>query len=137
MFEIPKIKPFNILNKIKNKITLGFDPKLFTEFSLKLNFKDSCNLVPINNNLIDEVFNLKNNYKIREFYYLNKFVAGEKIATLSLSSEVVILRARIGPLDKHSNADLWKNIFFFSKDLSIPPNTCTNCSASSINTGVL
>ena len=81
IFEIPKIKPFNILNKIKNKITLGFDPKLFTELSLKLNFKNSCNLVPINNNLIDEVFNLKNNYKIREFYYLNKFVAGEKITS--------------------------------------------------------
>ena len=81
IFEIPKIKPFNILNKIKNKITLGFDPKLFTELSLKLNFKNSCNLVPINNNLIDEIFNLKNNYKIREFYYLNKFVAGEKITS--------------------------------------------------------
>ena len=66
-----------------------------------------------------------------------ELVAGEKIATLSLSSAVVMLRAKIGPLDKHSNADLWKNIFFFSNDLSIPPNTCTNCSASSINTGVL
>jgi len=79
IFEIPKIKPFDVLKKEKNKLTLGFDPKLFTEISLKSNFKDSCNLSPINKNLIDEIFNLKNNYKIKEFYYLNDNVAGEKI----------------------------------------------------------
>ena len=67
----------------------------------------------------------------------DELVAGENKATLSSESAVVMLRAKIGPLDKHSNADLWKNIFFFSKDLSIPPKTCTNCSASSISTGVL
>ena len=93
IFEIPKIKPFDVLNKIKKKLTLGFDPKLFTEFSLKLNFKDSSNLVPINNNLIDEIFNLKNNYKIREFYCLNKFVAGEKI-TSKLNRLTSILKSK-------------------------------------------
>ena len=48
IFEIPKIRPFDVLKKRKNKLTLGFDPKLFTEISLKSNFKDSCNLSPIN-----------------------------------------------------------------------------------------
>ena len=81
IFEIPKIRPFNILNKIKDKLTLGFDPKLFTEITLKSNFKDSCNLIPIKNNLIDEIFNLKNNSKIKEFYCLNKTVTGEKITS--------------------------------------------------------
>ena len=79
IFEIPKIRPFDVLKKRKNKLTLGFDPKLFTEISLKSNFKDSCNLSPINKNLVDEIFNLKNNYKIKEFYCLNDNVAGEKI----------------------------------------------------------
>ena len=93
IFEIPKIRPFDVLKKIKNKLTLGFDPKLFTEFSLKSNFKDTCNLIPINNNLIDEIFNLKNNYKIREFYCLNEVVVGEKI-TSKLKKLTSILKKR-------------------------------------------
>jgi len=79
IFEIPKITPFNILKKKEHKLTLGFDPKLFTEKSLKSNFRDSCSLMPINNNLIDEIFNLKKNFKTREFYCLSETVAGEKI----------------------------------------------------------
>ena len=81
IFEIPKIRPFDVLKKRKDKLVLGFDPKLFTEFSLKSNFSDTCNLIPINNNLIDEIFNLKNNYKTKEFYCLNEIVAGEKITS--------------------------------------------------------
>ena len=57
IFEIPKTRPFNILKIRKDKIKLGFDPKLFTEISLKSNFRDSCDLIPISNNLIDEIFN--------------------------------------------------------------------------------
>ena len=79
IFEIPKIRPFDVLKKRKNKVTLGVDPKLFTEFNLKLNFRDSCNLSPINKNLIDKIFNLKNNYKTREFYFLKDSIVGEKI----------------------------------------------------------
>jgi len=79
IFEIPKIKPFKVLKKSKTKLTLGFDPKLFTEYSLKSNFGDSCNLIAINNNLIDEIYNLKKRYKPREFYCLSEIVAGEKI----------------------------------------------------------
>jgi len=81
IFEIPRVRPFDVLKKRKDKLILGFDPKLFTEFSLKSNFRDTCNLTPINNNLIDEIFNLKNNYKTREFYCLNEITAGEKITS--------------------------------------------------------
>ena len=79
IFEIPKTRPFNVLKKKIGKLTLGFDPKLFTELSLKSNFRNSCNLIPVNNNLIDEIFNLKNNSKTKEFYSLSDNVAGEKI----------------------------------------------------------
>ena len=79
IYEIPKIRPFDVLKKLKDKLTLGFDPKLFTEISLKSNFRDSCNLIPVYNNLIDEVFNLKNSSKTKEFYCLNENAAGEKI----------------------------------------------------------
>ena len=81
IFEIPKIRPFNVLKKLKDKLKLGFDPKLFTEINLKSNFRDSCNLIPISNNLIDEIFNLKKNDKIKEFYCLSKNIAGEKISS--------------------------------------------------------
>ena len=81
IFEVPKIRPHELLKKRKVKLKLGFDPKLFTDLSLKLNFRDSCELIPINNNLIDDIFNLKNNYKSKEFYCLSEIVAGEKITS--------------------------------------------------------
>ena len=81
IFEIPKIRPFDVLNKRKVKPKLGFDPKLFTEISLKSNFRDSCNLIPIRNNLIDKIYNLKNNYKSKKFYCLSEIVTGEKITS--------------------------------------------------------
>ena len=81
IFEIPKIKPSDVIKKNGNKLKLGFDPKLFTEISLKMHFGESCNLVPINKNLIDQIYKLKKSYKIKEFYTLNKIVAGEKITS--------------------------------------------------------
>tara|TARA_Y100000590_G_scaffold408436_1_gene499531 strand:+ start:320 stop:2017 length:1698 start_codon:yes stop_codon:yes gene_type:complete len=81
IYEIPKIRPFDILKKEKQKLTLGFDPKLFTEIGLKLNFKDTCDLKPIKNNLIDEIFGLTKNSKIKEFYYLNENIVGQKISS--------------------------------------------------------
>ena len=68
IFEIPKTMPFEVIKKFKKRITLGFDPKLFTENNLKVYFKNSCNLMPINNNLIDKIYTFKSNYKI---YYNN------------------------------------------------------------------
>ena len=93
IFEIPKVRPFEVIKKIKHKLTLGFDPKLFTEISLKANFKNICNLVPVNNNLVDEIFNLKNNNKIKEFYCLNENIAGERI-TSKLNRLSSILKKR-------------------------------------------
>ena len=95
IFEIPKIRPFDLITKIKNKLTLGFDPKLFTEISLKSNFRDSCNLIPINSNLIDEIFNLKNNYKVKEFYCLNEIVAGEKITSKLYKLSSILKKKKI------------------------------------------
>jgi Xaa-Pro aminopeptidase len=95
IFEIPKIRPFDLLKKRKDKMTLGFDPKLFTEISLKSNFRDSCNLIPINNNLIDEIFNLKNNCKVKEFYCLNEIVTGEKITSKLYKLSSILKKKKI------------------------------------------
>jgi len=95
IFEIPKIRPFDIIKKIKNKLKLGFDPKLFTESGLKSNFRDSCKLIPINDNLIDKIFNLKNNYKIKKFYSLNEIVSGEKITSKLYKLSSILKKKKI------------------------------------------
>ena len=73
IFEIPLIWPRNIFESLKNKVNIGFDPKLFTYNSLKNYFHDTCNLLPINENLFN---NAKNKNK-NKFYNLNEKVVGE------------------------------------------------------------
>ena len=53
ILEIPKINPGSVIYSSKNKIKLGFDPKLFTKSTLIRQFKPFCDLFPINVNLID------------------------------------------------------------------------------------
>ena len=79
IYEIPKFMPFQILKKNK-KLSLAFDPKLFTSSSIERNFKDSCNLFPLNQNLIDELktINLNKN-KNKIFYQLKNKFAGETV----------------------------------------------------------
>ncbi len=90
IYEVPKIKPMDI---IKKKLNLGFDPKLFTESSLRINFNNSCNLIPIYDNPIDQIFNLKKNSTNKEFFSLNKKNAGESINS-KLNKLVSILKKK-------------------------------------------
>ncbi len=79
IYEIPKFMPFKILKKNK-KLSLGFDPKLFTNSSIEKNFKDTCNLFPLNQNLIDKLKTINlNKYKNKAFYQLKNKFAGETI----------------------------------------------------------
>ena len=80
IIEIPKLLPHDLLRKYKKEILLGFDPKLFTNNSLKRSFKDSCNLFPINQNLID-LIDTKKIYDHRKepFYILDDKVVGESV----------------------------------------------------------
>ena len=52
---------------------------------------------------------------------LEPFVDGEAKLIVSPESNDARFNARIGPLVRVVSADLWKNIPFFSKFLSIPP----------------
>ena len=71
--------PFQVLKKRK-KLSLGFDPKLFTNSSIEKNFKDSCDLFPLNQNLIDELKSINlNKYENKIFYQLKNKFAGETI----------------------------------------------------------
>ena len=69
--EIHKKLPHTI---IKN-YNLGYDPKLFTSKKLKNYFLNN-NLIPINDNLIDQIFKFKEK-KTKPFYSLEKNIKSE------------------------------------------------------------
>ena len=71
LVEIHKKLPHTI---IKN-LSLGYDPKLFTSKNLK-NYFLSNNLIPIHDNLIDQIFKFKEK-KTKPFYSLGKNIVGE------------------------------------------------------------
>ena len=72
IIEIHKSLPHTI---IKN-CNLGYDPKLFTSKNIK-NYFVNNNLIPINVNLIDQIFKFKEK-KTKPFYSLEKNITGEK-----------------------------------------------------------
>ena len=72
IIEIHKFLPHNIIKKL----TLGFDPGLFTNKQLKTYFGDSLRLKPISKNLIDNIYQFKIS-KNKPFYSLNNKVTGE------------------------------------------------------------
>ena len=69
--EIHKKLPHDI---IKN-YNLGYDPRLFTSKGLKKNFSYN-NLIPIHDNLIDQIFKFKEKIT-KPFYSLKKKIVGE------------------------------------------------------------
>ena len=71
IIEIHKKLPYTI---IKN-FNLGYDPSLFTNSTLKKYFVHN-KLIPINQNLIDQIFKFKEK-KTKPFYSLNKNMVGE------------------------------------------------------------
>ena len=71
IIEIHKRLPHTI---IKN-YNLGYDPKLFTSKNIK-NYFSNNNLIPINDNLIDQIFKFKEK-KTKPFYSLEKNITGE------------------------------------------------------------
>ena len=71
IIEIHKKLPSSIVRNYN----LGYDPKLFTSKNLK-NYFANNNLISINKNLIDQIFNYKNK-KNKPFYSLKKNITGE------------------------------------------------------------
>jgi len=64
-------------NLFKN-LTLGIDPKLFTNDQIKNYFLKNNKIKPINKNLIDEIKKQKNNLDI-PFFSLNENIVGESV----------------------------------------------------------
>ena len=76
IIEVHKYLPYLVLKKYK-KISLGFDPKLFTSNSLKFYFKNNLHLKPIKENLVDKIVKIKKTLNPKSFYSINDEVAGE------------------------------------------------------------
>ena len=72
IIEIHKYLPKLVIRNL----TLGFDPNLFTTKQLHIYFGSSLNLLSINKNLIDEIYNEKIP-KTKPFFSLNNKVTGE------------------------------------------------------------
>jgi Xaa-Pro aminopeptidase len=73
---IPQKFPSDVLKN--KKLCIGFDPKLHTELMINRLFKKtSCKLIPLNKNLINEAWLVKNNNKTKKFYKLNDEDSGE------------------------------------------------------------
>ncbi|MFL2886888.1 MAG: M24 family metallopeptidase [Candidatus Pelagibacter sp.] len=75
ILEIPFFLPKNIFKSNKNRLNIGFDPKLFTYNALKYYFSNTCNLFPINENIFETTIN-HDLYKDK-FYNLDKNITGE------------------------------------------------------------
>ena len=72
IIEIHKFLPHNIIKKL----TLGFDPNLFTKKQLIKYFGNSLRLKPVYKNLIDEIYQFKTP-KSKPFYSLDSRVIGQ------------------------------------------------------------
>ena len=77
VFTMPKKFPKDLL-KIKKKLVIGFDPKLYNEKELKFffNFKNII-LKPLSKNLIDIIWTKRPRSLIKPFYALSKKDSGE------------------------------------------------------------
>ena len=71
IIEIHKKLPKDIIKKYN----LGYDPKMFTSKNIK-NYFSNNKLIPINENLIDQIFRFKEK-KTKPFYSLKKNIVGE------------------------------------------------------------
>ncbi len=79
IFELPKTFPEDIFKKEKIKLKIGYDPSLFTSNMIKRYFGNSCNLVAVKKNLIDEITLKKNSIKNIGFYSLSSKITGENV----------------------------------------------------------
>ena len=76
--EMSKIKPEDIFKSLNRKISLGFDPKLFTSNALNnIIGNNKISLVSIRDNLIDKIWKNKSKIKNKKFYLLEEKFHGE------------------------------------------------------------
>ena len=81
ILEIPKFWPKDVLKKYNKKLTLGFDPQLFTNNILKRHFNNYCKTSLIKDNFIDLIHKEKTKNSVNLFYNLSNKIAGESVGS--------------------------------------------------------
>ena len=81
ILEMPKFWPKDILKKYNKKLTLGFDPQLFTSNIIKKHFNNYCKPSLIKVNFIDLIKKEKTINSVNLFYNLNNKIAGENLSS--------------------------------------------------------
>jgi len=102
--EVSKNSPENIFKKYKKKLSIGFDPQLFTSLNLK-KFNKFCKLISIKENLIDNIYKPKIKKNVIPFYNISQKITGES------------LKLKIKRLTNKINSQNIENIF-----ISAPEN---------------
>ncbi len=88
IIEIHKFLPKNIIKNLR----IGFDPSLFTQKKIDSYFGGSLKLIPIENNLIDEVL-YKRYVRQKPFYSLNTRYIGESyLSKINRVSKILKLK---------------------------------------------
>ena len=77
IIEFPKFSTKHILKKINKKLLLGFDPQLFTNYTLTKKFAKNFNLLPITENLVDKIYKDNSKKSVYPFYSLDDKISGE------------------------------------------------------------
>ena len=90
-FKIIESHKFLLKNIVRN-LKLGFDPSLFTKKTLSLNFGNLSKLIPIKNNLIDEIY--KDRAPKRKLFYslTNKSVGESHKSKINKISNILKLK---------------------------------------------
>ena len=89
VFIVPNKFPKDVI-KNKNKITIGFDPKLHTEKQLNFLFKiKNVNLKSMNTNLVDSIWKKKPKVIQKPFFLISENNAG-----LSIKNKMYILKKK-------------------------------------------
>jgi len=78
VIQIHKTIPSDILRKNKQKLRIGFDPKIYSLASLINLYKtENVKLIPVNKNLIDKIWPNKPKLKFNKFFILKTQYAGK------------------------------------------------------------
>ncbi len=98
IFTMPKKFPKDVL-KIKKKLVIGFDPKLYNEKELKFffNFKNII-LKPLSKNLIDIIWTKRPKSLIKPFYSISKKDAGESSQKKILKIKNILIKNKVNCL---------------------------------------
>jgi len=123
IYEIPLIWPKNIFKSYKNKLNIGFDPKLFTYNSLNNYFSNACALTAIN----EDLFYKKNKkgLKTNKFYNLDNKIAGESSKSKINRVVKILNKKKIDYLFVSSGENICWLMNIRGKDL--PNSPVANC----------